>query len=140
MATAAGVPDTGGDQLPQPTEATAEASSFLAVHDHIGDWTVVRLASTLDALATSSLRELFADLAERGEVNVLVDLTAVPFIDSAGLGVVIGACRRFRALDGDLRLAGARPNVSSVLRVTGISRVITVYPTPEEALADVTAD
>lgn len=136
MASATGVSDTGGDHMPPSADAGIAGSTFLAVRDRLGDWTVVRLASTLDAASASSLRDLFTELADGDAVQVLVDLSAVPFIDSAGLGVLIGACRRLRALDGDMRLAGPRPHVSSVLRMTGISRVIQVYNTVDDALSD----
>jgi anti-sigma B factor antagonist len=139
MASVAGVSDTAGDQLSSRIDAGGAgsvASPFLAVHERVGGWSAVRLASTLDASVAGSLRRLFNDLGQGGDVHVVVDLAGVAFIDSAGLGVLIGACRSLRALGGELRLAGARSNVCSLLRMTGISRMIGIYTSVEDAVGD----
>ena len=63
--------------------------------------------------------------------TVLVDMSAVTFIDSTGLGMLVGASRRMRAAGGDLRLTDPSPRVLIVIELTGLSGTLLV-PTPED--------
>jgi anti-sigma B factor antagonist len=57
----------------------------------------------------------------------------VGFIDSSGLGVLVGALRRAREAQGDLRIVSARETVVKIFRITGLDRVFPVFPTLDEA-------
>lgn len=67
--------------------------------------------------------------------HIVVDLGAVSFIDSAGLGVLIGLLKRVAARGGDVRLARPQSAVRLVLEITRVTRVFTIFPTVEEASA-----
>ncbi len=64
----------------------------------------------------------------------MLDLTAVDRIDSTGLGVLVGALKRLRAGDGQLRLAAACGDVVRVLHATGLGKVLPLYPDVASAL------
>lgn len=75
-------------------------------------------------------------LAEVSDSSCLViDLSAVPFVDSAGLGALIGGIRRTRERGGRVAVACSRPTLLRLLRNTGFDRIVTVAETVSEAVA-----
>lgn len=90
-------------------------------------WTVVPLSGDLDDYAAQEVRRLFEALADAGTVRVVVDLTAVGFLDSTGLNVLLGAARRLRGERGALRLAGAVPRVRDLVELSGVATVLPLY-------------
>lgn len=100
-----------------------------------GDFHVVQLAGDIDI---DSARELRAHIVERisdSSSRVVVDLTDVAFMDSSGLGALVGGWQMTRD-GGDFRVAGASPVVRRVLTITGMEEVFQLYPTVEAATAD----
>ena len=80
----------------------------------------------------AQFREALTELAD--ESYVLVDLSDVPFMDSAGLGALIGGIRRARENDGDVAVACNRPALTRLLHTTGFDRIVPVRETVEEAV------
>lgn len=99
--------------------------------DHAGDHVVCRPRGELDAFTVSKLRQTLAEIAD--EPRVLIDLAEVPFVDSAGLGALIGGIRRAREKGGDVAVACNRPNLNRLLKTTGFDRIVTVAPDAEAA-------
>jgi len=95
--------------------------------------TVCRPVGELDAFTVSQFRQALAELAS--SAHLLIDLSGVPFVDSAGLGALIGGIRRVRELGGDVAVACPRPTLTRLLRTTGFDRIVTVTATVEESLA-----
>jgi anti-sigma B factor antagonist len=85
----------------------------------------------LDAFTVSGFRQEVAQLAAR--VQLVIDMSGVPFLDSSGLGALIGAIRRVRELGGDVAIACNRPSVEHLLRTTGFDRIVTLSETVEDA-------
>ncbi len=96
-------------------------------------YTLFRPVGELDAFTVSQFRQALADLASAP--RLLIDMSAVPFLDSAGLGALIGGIRRARELGGDVAVACNRPTLVRLLRTTGFDRIVTVADTLEEAAA-----
>ena len=69
-----------------------------------------------------------------GKARLVVDLHAVDFIDSSGLGALIGGLKPARQQGGDLRIAAAGDQVRAVLKLTNLDRILSPYATVEEAL------
>lgn len=96
-------------------------------------YTLCRPVGELDAFTVSQFRQALAQLAT--SARLLIDMSAVPFVDSAGLGALIGGIRRARELGGDVAVSCSRPTLTRLLRTTGFDRIVTVVPTVEEAAA-----
>lgn len=100
----------------------------------LGDaYSVVRTDGRLTATSAPAVRTAIADLIESGHARIAVDLSATPFIDSSGLGVLIGGLKSARQASGDLRIAGATDAVRKVLALTNLDRVLRDYPSVEDA-------
>jgi len=97
------------------------------------DYTVCRPKGELDAFTVSQFREALAELATTP--RLVIDLSEVPFIDSAGLGALIGGIRRTREQGGDVSVACNRATLIRLLRTTGFDRIVTVADTVDEAAA-----
>lgn len=97
--------------------------------DIAGNRAVVRVAGELDAYSSFELRDALRDLGEHGVTHVAVDLAEMTFVDSTGLGVLVGALKRLRSVDGDMALVRPSPATRKVLEITGLLSVLNVEPT-----------
>ncbi len=96
---------------------------------------VVAVRGEVDIATAPKLREKLVELASQGAKQVVVDLDGVEFLDSTGLGVLIGGMKRLRGLDGDLTLVCTQPRILKVFEITGLNRAFTIYETVDAALA-----
>lgn len=99
--------------------------------DDTGEHTVCRPVGELDAFTVGQFREVLTELG--GNQRLLIDLSGVPFLDSAGLGALIGGVRRAREAGGDVAIYGARPAVARLLHTTGFDRVASVSESEQDA-------
>lgn len=88
---------------------------------------VVRCHGRLNMVAAPRLKDLLGDTVEAGHARVVVDLTGTDFVDSSGLGALVGGLKRCRQAGGDLRIAGAGQQVLTVLGLTRLDRVLRPY-------------
>ena len=107
-----------------------------SVRELDGGVAVVSLGGRLNMVSASRLREAVASAVEDGHNRVVVDLAAVDFIDSSGLGALISGLKSAREAGGDLRLASPNDQVKLVLQLTNMDRVLAAYPSAEAAFAD----
>jgi anti-anti-sigma factor len=96
---------------------------------------VVTLVGRLDLLAAADLKVNLQRLVSEGWNQLVVDLHAVPFIDSSGLGGLIGGLKAARVAGGDFRIARPSEQVRYILQVSTLDRVLTPYATVDDALA-----
>ncbi len=96
-------------------------------------YTLCRPVGELDAYTVGSFREALAELSSVR--RLLIDLSDVPFMDSSGLGALIGGIRRAREADGEVTVACSRPTLTRLLHTTGFDRIVAVTETVEEAEA-----
>jgi anti-sigma B factor antagonist len=101
-----------------------------------GDWTVVDVKGEVDLYTVPKLKERLADLSSSGRHRVAVNLENVEFLDSTGLGVLIGGLKRAREAGGSLALVGPREHVRKVLTITGLDRVFPVHDSIDEAISE----
>lgn len=99
-----------------------------------GDCAVLRVAGEVDVYTAPALRERLTDLLAAGVRHVVVDTSGVTFLDSTGLGVLVGGRKRLHAHDGSLALAGGPERVVRLLRLTGLVRYFPPYATVAEAI------
>jgi anti-sigma B factor antagonist len=96
---------------------------------------VVAVAGEIDVYTSPLLQERLVEALKDGSSSIVLDLSAVTFLDSTGLGVLITGLKRCRSADGDLVLVTAQPNVLKVLEITGLNDVFQVHDSVDDALA-----
>jgi anti-sigma B factor antagonist len=82
-----------------------------------------------------SLNEHLHELIEQGKTNIVVNLSKVKFMNSSGLGMLIGALTTMRKAGGDLRIANATDKIESLLVITKLITVFKHFKTLDEAVA-----
>lgn len=100
-----------------------------------GEITIVEVSGEVDVYSASVLREKLADLIDANHTDLVVDLTGVGFLDSTGLGVLVGALKKVRGFGGRLQLIIDQEKVMKVFRITALTQVFTIHDTLEAALA-----
>ena len=111
---------------------TGPMQSTVSQHPHAA---VVVLSGELDAHTATQLRALLAEQLLAGPGNLVVDLSELSFIDSAGLATLIAADKGTRRAGMKLVLAAPAPSVRQVLTITGIDAVLATADTVDEALS-----
>ncbi|HEU0304222.1 MAG TPA: STAS domain-containing protein [Gaiellaceae bacterium] len=96
---------------------------------------VVTLAGELDAFDAPQLRSSLAALVEDAPHLVVLDLTAVTFLDSTILGTIVGLLRRLREAGGELRVVLPDSTARRVFEITGLDSALDVRASREEAIS-----
>lgn len=95
---------------------------------------LVVVGGDVDLHTAPQLRDRIDDVIASGRTRLLLDLSEASFVDSTTLGVLVGAVKRLRAVDGRLALACEDLTILRVFEITGLDRVIAVHGTRHEAL------
>lgn len=96
-------------------------------------WTVLSVGGEIDIATAPHLREKLLEIVNEQRYRIVADLADVDFIDSTGLGVLIGALKRVRTHDGELRVVCIDPRTLKVFQITGLDRVFSLVSSVEEA-------
>jgi anti-sigma B factor antagonist len=94
---------------------------------------IVTAAGEIDIATASRLRERLAEVAATGR-PLVADLDRVSFIDSAGIGALVGAAKRASAYGGRLHVVCTRPQIRQLFRLTGLDRQLPLARTVDEAV------
>ena len=105
-----------------------------------GDHTVLEVGGEVDVYTAPRLREKLVELVETGARHVVVDLSRVEFLDSTGLGVLVGALKRLRAVNGTFGLVCAHERLLKIFRITALDRVFSLYDSVAAATAAAASD
>ncbi len=103
--------------------------------EHRDGVAVVVVTGDVDAGSADELRSALNGLLAAGEHRLVVDLSAVPFMDSAGLATLVQIFKRVRIVEGDVRLAALQPAVLRVFELVRLTRVFDVHDSAESAVA-----
>jgi len=99
---------------------------------------IVKIKGELDLLTAETFRNLVERAITREKAqHLILDLEHVDFIDSSGLGVILGRYRRIREQGGNMAIVGVKPHVKRVLELAGILGIVKVYHQTEQALQEV---
>jgi anti-sigma B factor antagonist len=96
--------------------------------------TVLSLIGDVDVYSVTVLREQLLALAAAGHHRIALDLAGLTFMDSSGLGVLVGAVKRAEAGGGGLGLIAVPEHTLRVLRITGLAKVMPTFAARDEAL------
>jgi anti-sigma B factor antagonist len=110
---------------------TPETDLSIESTEH-GEWHVIAVSGEIDLYTAPALREALAAAIETGDTKLAVDLRPVRFMDSMGLGVLIGARRRLVELDAPFVLVCTNGPVRRVLDVSGLTKVFEVVGSLED--------
>jgi anti-sigma B factor antagonist len=102
-----------------------------------GTRTVISVTGEIDVYTAPTLRERLNDLVSQGEYDLVVDMAGVEFLDSTGLGVLVGGLKRARSHQGTLRLVCDQEKIIKVFRITGLTKVFPIYASLDDALTAV---
>ena len=95
---------------------------------------IVSVTGEIDLFTAPEFKQRVSAPIDAGATHVIVDLTDTTFIDSSSLGVLIGAHRRLRRLQGGLVVVCNNDAIVKTFRITGLDGVFTIVPTLDEAL------
>ena len=98
-------------------------------------YTVLSPHGEIDFATGPQLKDAISERLDAGEVHLVVDLLDVEFIESTGLGALIGGRRRALALAGSLSLVCTDAQILKVFRITGLDKVFDIHGTVDEATA-----
>ena len=96
---------------------------------------VIDVQGEIDMYTAPRLRELLINLVSKGDYQLVVNLDKVGFLDSTGLGVLVGGLKRVRAHDGSLDLVCTQQRILKIFRITGLTEVFGIYETVDQAIA-----
>jgi anti-sigma B factor antagonist len=96
---------------------------------------VIDVGGTIDIYTAPRLRELLIDLVSTNSYQLIVNLERVEFLDSTGLGVLVGGLKRVRAHDGSLDLVCTQERILKIFRITGLAKVFGIHETVNQAIA-----
>ena len=97
--------------------------------------TIVAVGGEIDVYTAPKLRDKITELVAAGTYHLIVDLEAVEFLDSTGLGVLVGGLKKVRAHDGSLHLICNQDRLLKIFRITGLAKVFVIHESTEVALA-----
>ena len=98
---------------------------------------VISLGGEVDLYTAPEFKQQLLEVIGQGGKQVIVDFSGTTFIDSTTLGVLVGGVKRLRTNEGQLSLVCSDRNITKIFEITGLDRVFTIYPTREEAVANV---
>jgi len=77
---------------------------------------------------------LTAELLEEGEKKIIFDISRIHHLDSSGVGIVVMCSSKVKESGGELRIAGAEGHVKAILKMTGVGKIVALYPSRADAL------
>lgn len=133
---AAAHPVERGDEEREEMQAIAETAD-LVISEKVIRIVVVAPRSRVDAFSAPKLRERLEGLADEGVTRFVIDLAAVPFLDSAGMAVLVSTLKRARQAGGDVRLTWPKQEAAGrILRLTRFDRVFEMAESVDAALVN----
>jgi anti-sigma B factor antagonist len=124
----------GGSIMDNEERGGAELDVIL---EDLGGFAVIGLSGEVDVYSAPKLRETIKDLVDEGKYNIVVDLEKVAFLDSTGLGVLVGGLKRVKHHNGELGIICGQEKILRIFRITGLTKVFPIYGSRNELLAQV---
>ena len=88
---------------------------------------IVAVGGEIDVYTAPKLRDCITELVGAGTYDIIIDLEAVEFLDSTGLGVLVGGLKKVRAHDGSLDLVCTQERLLKIFRITGLAKVFVIH-------------
>jgi len=114
--------------------STVVAVDVVVHRQTVDGWCVLVVAGELDVVGGPQLRQQVHSAVGDGCRRLVLDLSGVSFIDSFGLGVVVGALKRVRQRDGQLEIVVTETRVRRVFEICDLDQVLSLHSTIEQAV------
>ena len=114
-----------------------EGAELDVMLESVGSFSLIGLSGEVDVYSAPKLRETIKNLVDDGKYNIVVDLEKVAFLDSTGLGVLVGGLKRLKHHDGELGIICNQEKILRIFRITGLTKVFPIYRSRDELLANV---
>jgi anti-sigma B factor antagonist len=98
---------------------------------------LIRLKGEIDLHTCAPFRDTLRELIDHKRYNIVIDLSEVPYLDSAALGVLVDAVRRVREYNGAIFLVAPTPFVRRAFDITRLIKIFRLCDTQDEALSDI---
>ena len=98
--------------------------------------TIVSVGGEIDVYTAPKLRDKITELVGEGHHQLVIDMENVDFLDSTGLGVLVGGLKKLRAHDGSMQLICTQERLLKIFRITGLAKVFAIHSSQSEALAE----
>jgi len=99
-----------------------------------GDAYVVELAGEIDVYTSPKVKDAITELIDQGHYNLVINLEKVRYIDSTGLGVLIGGLKRVREHGGSVSLVCTNPQIKKIFDITGLVKIFGIFDTESNAM------
>ncbi len=96
--------------------------------------TIVAVGGEIDVYTAPKLRDKITELVAEGHHELVIDMENVDFLDSTGLGVLVGGLKKVRAHDGSMELICSQDRLLKIFRITGLAKVFTIHESESAAL------
>jgi anti-anti-sigma factor len=100
-----------------------------------GNATIVAVSGSVDALTAAEMTNALNKQIESGNANLVVDLSGLEFMSSAGLRTLLGAVKECRTQGGDLRIVSTNPGIDKILKMSGFHNIAKVFAVQADAIA-----
>jgi anti-sigma B factor antagonist len=118
------------------TTTEAHMTSFHIAPITAGDCAVLRIAGEIDVYTAPDLRQQVIDLVDNGTRHIVADLRGVDFLDSTGLGALVGSLKRLRLRQGSLGLVISGGRILQLLVITGLTNAFAIHASVLDAISD----
>ena len=99
-----------------------------------GDCAVLQVAGEIDVYTAPELRQGVIRLIDAGTRHIIADLRGVDFLDSTGLGALVGSLKRLRMCEGSLNLVTSGGRIRQVFQITGLTRAFALHSSVPDAI------
>lgn len=96
--------------------------------------TIIELAGEVDAQRSPEIKNKIKDLISEGKSRIVIDLGAVKYMDSSGLGVLVSGLKATRKENGDLKLATLQTEVQNIFELTQLNKVFEIFENQTDAV------
>jgi anti-sigma B factor antagonist len=104
------------------------------VREAQGDTYIVDLNGEIDVYTSPKVKDAIGDLIDKGHYNLIINLEKVRYIDSTGLGVLIGGLKRVREHGGTVNLVCTNPQIKKIFDITGLVKIFGIYDDEDAAM------
>jgi anti-sigma B factor antagonist len=106
----------------------------VTIREAPGDCYIVDLSGEIDVYTSPKVKDAMSSLIDKGVYNLIINLEKVRYIDSTGLGVLIGGLKRVREHGGSVNLVCTNPQIKKIFDITGLVKIFGIFENEDSAM------